>query len=737
MTSSVLVIDFSEAGANRLNPLGLELRRLIWKSLDSAERDPSVKSVVLTGGVGRSFSAGADLSEFGSIEASSMNSDKAEAFFPLPLLVHKIEQFPKPVVAAIGGSALGGGLEIALSCHYRITDKTGKFALPEVHVGVIPGAMGTQRLPRLVGVRKSLDLILSGRTIKASQAKKIGLVDHISEDLPLLESAKKWALWAELMPLDDRRVGQMKLKENPRDLGPIFAFAYNQLPLPEAGGEGMHAALRATRNCVLPIEEGGKKELDIFFETLVGLQGRARRHAFFAARKAQKPLGVAPRDHPLLTKSVKGVEVGVVGAGLMGAGISFVLLNAGFTLNLVDISKPSLDKGVAFLQGTIKSYAKRGKLHPDKAKQMLASIKPTQKMEDLSSCKLVVEAVIEVLAIKKKIFSSLEKITQPDTILLSNTSTLDIDAMASALSPARRELFAGWHFFSPAHVMKLVEIIKGKETSHSTICVLQELTKRIKKTGVVAGNCDGFIGNRLLISYSAESVFMLEEGVATVESVDKALSTFGMALGPLQMADLAGNDIGYNIRKARGWVNENGQPGRNRPDRYSDLGDDLVAKLKRLGQKSGKGWYDYKPNIGKGRKPLPSKEVDEFVKQYAKQDQRAFSEEEIIERVLYPLVNEGFKCLEEGISQQPSDIDIVYLYGYGWPVHKGGPMFWADHVVGLKKLLDRLKHFSRQFPTTNYYVPSKLLESCVAMNLTVEEYYAKGLHKNINVISKL
>jgi 3-hydroxyacyl-CoA dehydrogenase len=733
--TSIKVVDFSEAGSNPLNPLGLELRRLIWKSLDEAAKDPSIKSVVLTGGIGRSFSAGADLTEFGKLQSAS--SVSSEESYPLPELVNKIEKFTKPVVAAIGGSALGGGLEVALSCHYRITDRSGKFALPEVHVGVIPGAHGTQRLPRLVGVQKALDLILTGRTIKAPQAKKIGLVDHISEDLPLLESAKKWAMWAELMPLEDRRVGLMKIKENPKDLGPIFAFAYYQLPAPEAGGEGVHAALRAIRACVLPIEEGSQVELENFFQTLTGLQGRARRHAFFAARKAQKPLGVAPKDHPLLAKSVQGVEVGVVGAGLMGAGISFVLLNAGFTLNLVDISKPSLDKGVAFLQGTIKSYVKKGKLSSQKAKQMLASIKPTQKMEDLSSCKLVVEAVIEVLSIKQKIFSALDRITPPNTILLSNTSTLDIDAMASALSPARQALFAGWHFFSPAHIMKLVEIIKGKATSHATVCVLQELTKRIKKTGVVAGNCDGFIGNRLLISYSAETVFLLEEGVATVESVDKAFLKFGIALGPLQMGDLAGLDVGYNIRKQRGWVNENGKPGKNRPNRYTDLGDDLVTELKRLGQKSGKGWYDYKPNIGKGRRPLPSKEVNEFVKKYVKEQRPAFSDEEIIERVLYPLVNEGFKCLEEGIAQQPSDIDVVYLYGYGWPVYRGGPMFWADHEVGLSKLLEGLRHFSRQFPTTNYYTPSKLLETCVAMNLTVEEYYAKGLHKDNKLVSKL
>jgi 3-hydroxyacyl-CoA dehydrogenase len=338
----------------------------------------------------------------------------------------------------------------------------------------------------------------------------------------------------------------------------------------------------------MPIREGSQVELEQFFVTLAGSQGKARLHAFFAVRKAQKPLGRPPEGHPLLRKSLQSETAAVIGAGLMGSGICMVLLQAGFTVYLVDVYKQSLDKGVEFLKKTIISYAKRGRLTETKAAKMLAALKPTQRMEDLSRCRLVVEAVIEDMKMKKKIFSSLDKITPPDCILLSNTSTLDIDEMASAVSPSRRLLFAGWHFFSPAHVMKLVEIVAGKATSMETICVMQSLTKRIAKIGVVVGNCDGFVGNRLLISYGAETALLLEEGVASVSSVDAAFLKFGIALGPFQMGDMAGLDIGYNIRKQRGWINADGSPSKNRPARYPEVADVIVSEYKRLGQKSMK-----------------------------------------------------------------------------------------------------------------------------------------------------
>ena len=589
----VHVIDMSLAGdGNPLNPLGIARRQFIRKELDRAQNDSNITSVVIAGG-GKNFSAGADLTEFGNMNAASVTGgDDPESVVPLTYLVSIIENFSKPVVAAMTGNALGGGLEVALSCHYRVADPSGNFGLPEVHVGVIPGAGGTQRLPRLVGVSKALDMILTGKPVSASQALKLGLIDHIcsTKEGSVLDAAQKWAAWAELMPLADRRVGQLTIKEPPKQLQQIFQFAKFQLPAPSKGGKGMHAALRAIEACTQPIEEGMKVEADMFTKTLIGQQGRGLRHGFFAVRKAQKPLvKLAPSQHVLLEKSFSSKSAGVIGAGLMGSGIALVLLQAGFTVYLVDVSKTSLDKGMAFLQGTIHSYVKRKRMTAEKGKQLLASLKPTQRMEDLSSCCLVVEAVIENLTIKQKIFASLDEIvTSPDAILLSNTSTLDIDAMASALKPSRRSNFAGWHFFSPAHIMKLVEIVVGKETSLETVGVLQQLTKRIKKIGVVVGNCDGFVGNRMLIPYSAETCFLLEEGVATVSSVDNAFLKFGIALGPFQMADLAGLDVGYNIKIARGLVNKDGSPGPNRPERYSDISDIMVKDLNRLGQKSQK-----------------------------------------------------------------------------------------------------------------------------------------------------
>jgi 3-hydroxyacyl-CoA dehydrogenase len=598
---TVHLIDFSTVSPNPLNPLGLKLRKFIWEELDQAQKREDVTSIVLTGGKSGNFSAGADIKEFGQLKDLATG----EHIYSLVDVVHKIENSPKPVVAAIRGNALGGGLEVALSCHYRVSDSTGKFGLPEVNVGVIPGAGGTQRLPRLVGVQTALTMILTGTPIKADKAKALGLVDHIasSNGTTLLSSAMDWAEWAALMPLDDRRVGHLKIKETPEEMDMIFSFAAKKLPSPKKGGEGLFAAMKAVKACSMPIKEGSKVELNLFLKTLAGVEGKAKRHAFFAVRKAQKPLGKPPANHPLLKPNIKSQCAAVVGAGLMGSGICMVLLQAGFTVYLVDVYKQSLDKGVSFLRSTIQSNVKRGRMTKEKGAMMQQALKPTQRLEDLAPCSLVVEAVIEDMKIKKKIFSSLDRITSPSCIILSNTSTLDVDEMASAVSVSRRSLFAGWHFFSPAHIMKLVEIVVGKATSLDTVCVLQNLTRRIGKIGVVVGNCDGFVGNRMLISYSAETALLLEEGGGSVVSIDSAFVNFGMAMGPLQMGDMAGLDIGYNIRKQRGWISGGTAARSNsRPARYSELADVIVAEYKRLGQKSGKvsdsiPWEHEKPSI--------------------------------------------------------------------------------------------------------------------------------------------
>ena len=562
----------------------------------------------------------------------------------------------------------------------------------------------------------------------------------------LLDTAVQWARWAEVMPLEDRRLSHRGIPEDPPTAHALCHVA--GLSLPKQGSTGMKAALEACRasSSSGSFAEGMQREGELFIETLASSEGQARRHAFFAVRSAQKmvhPLPQQQHDAPmLLQKDVSAVQTAVIGAGTMGGGIALVLLRAGYTVWLVDVAPAALERGVAHIQATVASWVRRKKLPESAAQGLLSRLRSTQNLSDLADCQLVVEAVVENMKIKQSLWRTLDQVVvSEECLLLSNTSTLDMDQMASVLSPNSRARFAGWHFFSPAHVMKLVEIVVGTETAPETTALLQVLTKRIGKIGVVVGNCDGFCANRMLRPYSSEMVMVIVErgGSTTMEHVDQAMRNYGMVLGPFQMADLAGNDIGYNIRRERGWVRDdskkNGAAGAvppNRPPRYTELADDMVTELGRLGQKAGKGWYDYDPAIGKGRKALPSQEMADFVKRYvdssSRQTTTPLSEDEIVERVLYPLVNEGFKCLEEGIARSPSDIDVVYLYGYGWPAWRGGPMYWADHEVGLDVLLAKLQEFHRVFPETDHYEPSALLVECVRKQVTVEEYYKRGLH---------
>jgi 3-hydroxyacyl-CoA dehydrogenase len=586
-------------------------------------------------------------------------------------------------------------------------------------------------------------MILTGQSVMGPAALQLKLLDAVVTDSALLSVATKWAAWAETVPLADRRVGAMVIQESPAVVHVTCRMAKLQLPV--AGSQGTRAALEAVQaGTRLSLAQGLEAEQDLFLKVLTSQQGLARRHAFFAVRLAQRQVQAPPKQHALLIQkgstSQAAVHVAVIGAGTMGSGIALVLLQAGFVVYLADVSEPALLKGISFLRGTIESYVKRRKLTPAAAAVLQSNLLQTQDLRDLSSCQLVVEAVIEKMSVKKQIFATLNTVTPASAILLSNTSTLDLDQMAAALDPARQARFAGWHFFSPAHVMKLVEIVKSATTSSETVALLQVLTKRIDKTGVVVGNCDGFVGNRMLKPYSAETALLLAEGAGTIESVDKAFTNFGMSLGPFQMSDLAGNDIGYYVRKERGWVRDDTNPFPKRPTRYTEFADDMVSILKRFGQKAGKGWYDYDPSIGKGRTPLPSKEMADFVESYVTTplaNRRLLSSDEIIERVFYPLVNEGFKIMEEGIARSPSDIDVVYLYGYGWPAWRGGPMYWADTNVGLPTLLRKLKELSRAFPGTDHYEPSDLLMRCVSLGVTVEEYYSRGLHQSHLPHSKL
>ena len=755
----VKVIDFSQASPSPLNPVSAKVRQFIFDELHDGLRDPRVTSMVLTGGL-HNFSAGADLTEFGSISAgfSLVNKTKGSSGsgqLMLTDVVLALEDSVKPIVAAIAGACLGGGCELALACHYRVavdsTSTKTKLGLPEVHVGVIPGAGGTQRLPKAIGLASATQLILTGSSLSAKEAHKQKLVDDVvSNSRDLLDKAKQWASWAEVMPLTDRRLGRKTLMEIPAVAHNVLQQA--ELSLPRYGTVGYKAALEAIRASFLPLEQGMAVEGEAFAKTLLSEQGKARRHGFFAVRQAQKHvyphLAKKQEGHPLLKQIKSGEEpalVAVIGAGTMGTGIAVVLLQAGFRVILVDIQEQALQKGMTNIKDIFGSQVRRKKLKAPVAKSLLNLLASTTRLEDLKNCQLVVEAVVENLRIKQNIFRSLDQITPPSSILLSNTSTLDIDAIASVLQPQRKQWFLGWHFFSPANVMQLVEVVRGSQTSPDAIALLQTLSKKVGKIGVVVGNCDGFCGNRLLRPYQLESTFMLEEGVATIAQVDQAIVEFGFALGPFQMGDLAGNDVGYNIRKERGWVvDPNSSTTKipsNRPARYARFADVMVSEYGRIGQKAGKGWYDYDPSIGKGRTPLHSKEMDSILQSHTKVSEQPhgmkMSSDEIVCGCLYPLVNEGFKCLEEGIAIRPSDIDVVYLYGYGWPAWRGGPMHWADHQVGLHNILSWLQRMARDHPTSDQFAPSRLLVECVQKGITVEELWQQRQTLSLTTRSKL
>lgn len=550
----------------------------------------------------------------------------------------------------------------------------------------IKGAGGTQRLPRLSkDIKFTIDVITTGRMIGMSEAKSKRVIDDVVVGglQDVVDKAKKWAEYGELMGdiTHKKSCNQMVVAEDDaRGLNKaklICDHVAKKLPHPDRGGQAVHGALKAVRaSFEKSFDDAMEVESEIFWDLLLNsLQGRGLRHAFFAERAAQKgnvKLLKGPIAAAFLDK--KPAQVGVIGAGTMGAGIATCFLRAGCKVILVDVNEKGLQRGVQTITKIFEQDVAKKRMKPTQAKHILSknfSYTTDMSKGNFSKCLVVVEAVFENLQIKQSIFSQLDKIIQnPQALLLSNTSTLSIDSIASALSEARRPYCAGMHFFSPAHIMKLVEIVVSSTTSPETTALVQFITsKKLRKIGVTVGNCQGFVGNRMVNPYSSEAVFMLEEGGASVAEVDKAIYDFGMAMGPLVMGDLAGNDIGYLIAKSKGLTKDpkTGAPGKNRKGmRYSDLGDDLVVKLQRYGMKAQKGgWYDYNPKVGKGRQPLPSKEVAEFVKSYVKGEPKTkYTPNEIVERALFGLVNEGFKILEENIAQKPSDIDVIYLYGY-------------------------------------------------------------------------
>lgn len=612
----VQVIEIGEGtdgnSNNPLNPLGAATRTRLHERLLAAQRDPSVTSIVLKG-QSRNFSAGADLTEFDTLHEKQIAIGMVGLcqFVEGAALSPRERAQQKPIVAAIEGVALGGGCELALACHYRVAAPSALLGLPEVTVGVIPGAGGTQRLPRLIGLVPAMDMICTGNPVSAKKALELGLVNAVVSNNTtrlLVDCAKAWAEWAELMPLAPQRLSTLSSQESPDQVAKIIAATISNkknrktFPPVDKGGECVQRALRAVQASALPFDEGMIVEGTEFYKAVDSIQGRARRHSFFAVRAAAKTSSSSTststmtlRSHPLLSSSnSKSCDVGVIGAGTMGSSIALVLLQAGYVVYLVDVQEAALKKGVQFLNRTLDSFVMKQKMSAANVASLKKKLRFTTQLEDLKSCRLVVEAIVENMTIKKTIFSKLDQVTPAGALLLSNTSTLDIDEMATSLSPSRRGNFAGWHFFSPAHVMKLVEIVVGKETSSQTVALLKIITKRIKKIGVTVGNCDGFVGNRMLNPYTSEMVMLLAEGggSTTVESIDRAIFKFGMALGPFVMSDLAGNDIGYFIRKERGLVRDPKTktvgPKRTPRLRYTELADDLVTELGRIGQKAGK-----------------------------------------------------------------------------------------------------------------------------------------------------
>ncbi|WP_404366000.1 3-hydroxyacyl-CoA dehydrogenase NAD-binding domain-containing protein [Marinobacter sp.] len=676
-----------------VNGLGLALRRGIVEGLKQAESDSNIRAVVVTGSQ-RAFSGGADIAEFG--------TPKTMIEPVLTTVVNYLETSSKPVIAAISGACMGGGLEVALGCHYRVATPDAQISLPEVKLGILPGAGGTQRLPRLIGAEHALNMIVSGAILPAKQFKGSALFDELVEG-DLLEGALAFArkVISDNLPL--KRVRDLKA-EHPNPEG-FFMFARNTVgaiaknyPAPLKCVDAVEAAV--TR----PFDRGMEVEREAFVNLLQTPESRALRHAFFAERLTTKIKDV-PSDTP--TRDIR--SVGVIGAGTMGTGISINFLNAGIPVTLVEMKQEGLDRGMDAIRKVYEGRVKKGKMTEDKAKACLDLVTPSLSYDDLKDAELVIEAVFEEMGVKESVFKKLDEVCKPGAILASNTSTLDVDKIASFTS--RPQDVIGLHFFSPANIMKLLEVVRGEKTAKDVLATAMKLAKAIKKTAVVSGVCDGFIGNRMINQYQREALLMLEEG-ASVQQIDKAIEKFGFAMGPLRMADMAGGDIGWAIRKRQYAEN---------PDMKKMVVADRLSEMGRHGQKTGAGFYRYEPG---NRNALPDPEVDRVIDEVRGElgiTPRKISNREIVERCVYALVNEGARILEEGIAQRASDIDMVYLTGYGFPVFRGGPMHYAEEV-GLPNVVRAMEPFAENPHTQpGFWEPADLLVKCAAEGRRFDE----------------
>jgi len=650
-----------------VNGLGLATRIAAIEGIRRAQEDGNVKAIVLTG-AGKAFSGGADIKEF--------NSPKALTEPTLHSLIRAVEGCSKPVVAAIHTVAMGGGLELALGCHYRVALPGAQIALPEVKLGLLPGAGGTQRLPRVLGLEMALNMIVSGTPVLSEKLAGTALFDKLlPAGAELLAEAKAFAeSIADARPLPKVRDRQVDYPNHEA----FLQFSRNTVkavagPFPAP----LECLETVAASVTMEFEAGLKFERERFLHLMQTTECKSLRHAFISERAASKIPDVPP-DTPV--REIR--KAAVIGAGTMGGGIAMNFANAGIPVLLLETKQEALDKGLATIRRNYENTLKKGKLTQEKFDQRVALINGTLDYAAIADADIVIEAVFEEMGVKESVFRKLDEVMKPGAILASNTSTLDLDKIAAFTS--RPQDVVGTHFFSPANVMKLLEVVRGKATGKDVLATTMALSKKLKKTGVVSGVCDGFIGNRMIEQYFRQAGFLLEEG-ATPEQVDKAVEKFGFPMGPFRMSDLAGNDIGWYIRKRR-YI--------EKPEVVYSKTADLLCEMGRFGQKTSAGWYDYKEG---DRKAYPSAVVNEMIVKHSADigvERRKISEQEIVERLVYALVNEGALILEEGIALRASDIDMVYLTGYGFPLYRGGPMFYAD-TVGLVNVLGAIEKFAK------------------------------------------
>ena len=690
--NDIAIITINNPPVNALSP---GVPEGIAAAIEQIDKDPTVKAAVLIGS-GTTFIAGADITEFGKI-----TSGKKPGGVGLVPVLKRIEDSTKPVVMAIHGQAFGGGLETAMAGHYRVAAPTAVVGQPEVNLGLIPGAAGTQRLPRLAGVAKALEMCTDGKPVKAKDALAAGIVDRLIEG-DLLAGAVAFAREVAGKAAPKTRDRNEKLG-TPEQNAPIFAAARDAAKKKGRGLMAPQAAIDAVEAATkLPFDQGVEAERKLFTECLFSDQSKALIHVFFGERMVAKIPDV-PKETPVIP--VKSAAV--VGAGTMGGGIAMNFANAGIPVLLKETDQAALDRGLNTIRKNYDNSVKKGRFTQQQMDDRMKLIRPTLTYDGFGDVDMVIEAVFEGMALKKQIFGDLDRLCKPGAILASNTSTLNIDEIASATK--RPEAVIGTHFFSPANVMRLLEIVRGKASSKEVIATCMQLSKKIGKIGVLVGNCRGFVGNRMFGPYRREAQFMMEEG-ATVEAIDKAMYDYGMAMGPLAVGDLAGLDVGWRIRKEFKHLEK---PGVRQP-----LSEDKLCELGRYGQKTGAGWYKYDEN----RRAIVDPEVARLVAQWAAEagiKQHAISKEEIVDRLIYALVNEGARILEEGFALRAADIDIVYLNGYGFPAYRGGPMWYADSV-GLWSVYERVREFEKQHG--RLWAPAPLLKKLAEDGKTFAEF---------------